>query len=110
MAAEKEVTRTYPAGRDVVYPALVRAMTNVGGVKIKQTDNERGIVEARTGVTIWSWGENLEAWVATLAPDATAVTVKIGLKVGLVGWGQQQRVANKILDALEMELARAERA
>jgi len=107
MAAEKEVTRTYPASRAVVYAALVRAMMNVGGVKIKQHDDERGVVEARTGVTIWSWGENLEAWVATLAPDSTAVTIKIWLKLGLAGWGQQQRVANRILDALDMELSRA---
>ena len=103
--AAKETSRTYEFPRDATYAALERAATRVG-MKVKQSDPERGVVTATTGVTIWSWGERLEARVATVGPSATVVTVTIALKFQLFGWGQQQRVADGLLDEIERELVR----
>jgi hypothetical protein len=101
----KESSRTYDASRDATYAALERAVSRVG-MKVEQTDPQRGVVAATTGVTIWSWGERVEASVAAVGTEAAVVTVTVGLKFQLFGWGQQQRVADGLLDEIQRELVR----
>jgi hypothetical protein len=97
-------SRTYDAPRPIVYAALLRAMTNGARIRVKQADEDRGVIQGSSGMTLWSWGERVEAYVATLGPSSTAVTVEVELKAQLFGWGQQDRVAARILGTLDQEL------
>jgi hypothetical protein len=103
--APRETSRTYDAPGDATYAAVVRAVQRVG-MHVKETDAVRGVVHATTGVTIWSWGERVEVSVAADGPTSTEVTVTIRLKLQLFGWGQQQRVADGLLDEIARELVR----
>jgi|SRR5215207_3750959 len=102
--APKEASRTFDAPRDAVCSAIERAMQRVG-MRMKSADPERAVFTATTGVSIWSWGERVEMWLATLTPMSTAVTVQIALKFQLFGWGQQRRVADGLLDEIGRQLA-----
>src|SRR5829696_6328797 len=101
--APKEASRIFAATGDVTFAAVVRAVERVG-MRVKEIDDTRGVVTATTGVTIWSWGERVEVRLAPAAPSTTNVTVSIALKFQLFGWGQQQRVANGLLDEIGRQL------
>ena len=102
--APKETSRTYDATPADAYAAVERAVTRVG-MKVKHTDPERGVVEATTGVTIWSWGERVTASVTEAGPGSVTVTIAIALKFQVFGWGHQQRVADGLLDEVARQLS-----
>jgi hypothetical protein len=104
--AAKEASRTYAATVDATFAAVVRAV-EVVGMKLGEADDTTGVVCATTGMTIWSWGERVEARVAPVTPTSTAVTVSVRLKLQLFGWGQQQRVADGLLDEIGRQVAAA---
>jgi hypothetical protein len=102
--APKEASRTFAATGDATFGAVLRAIERVG-MKLKEADATIGVVTATTGVTIWSWGERVEVRVASDGPSSTGVTVSIALKFQLFGWGQQQRVADGLLDEIGRQIA-----
>ena len=97
--APKERSRTFAATSDATFAAVLRAVEAVG-MKLAEADDTTGVVTATTGMTIWSWGERVEVRVAPAGPTSTNVTVSIALKFQLFGWGQQQRVADGLLDEI----------
>ena len=104
--APKETSRTYEATTDATFQAVVRAVERVG-MKVKEVDDTRGVVSATTGMTIWSWGERVDVRVVSATSSTTNVTVSIALKFQLFGWGQQQRVADGLLDEIGRQLVTA---
>ena len=102
--APKEASRTFDATGDATFAAVLRAVEAVG-MKLKEADDTRGVVTATTGVTISSWGERVEVRVTPDGPSSSSVTVSIALKFQLFGWGQQQRVADGLLDEIGRQVA-----
>jgi hypothetical protein len=55
---------TFPAGRDEVFQACMKAVSQCG-FRIARSNPESGQIEARAGMGLLSWGENITITVST---------------------------------------------
>ena len=105
--APKETSRTYDATPADVYAAVERAVDAGGHEGEARRSRHAAWSTATTGVTIWSWGERVDR--VRVTPKRvrlrSTVTIAIALKFQVFGWGQQQRVADGLLDEIGRQVA-----
>ena len=101
----KSETRLFPGAYDIVFrtvcdAALAEAMT------VKLADPGAGLIRLSTGMSLATWGENLDV---NLRPAASGVevTVHSALKVGLVDWGRNRENIEKLFRRVAGLLAAA---
>ena len=76
------------------------------GMKLRSQDRLIGRVTATTGMSLFSYGENITVAVQALDPASSSVTVASDLKVGLNIGGTQRhsRNFNNVIDAVSGRL------
>ena len=107
MAAEKRgETRSYQKSFSEVFSAITKALDDLK-IGIGSKNEEEGIINISTGLTIFSTGGEGVIEVKSV-PDTNETTVAIGIKpkmkTVLIDWGQASRETRQIFSKIEEHL------
>lgn len=96
----------FPVSADDAWSALVRVAGQLG--KVKESDRFLKRMTIGTGMSAFSWGENVTVQVQDAGPGACDVFVSSGLKLGVnvAGAGRNNKNVDKVVAALSRELQR----
>lgn len=91
---------TFPAGRDEVFQACMKAVSQCG-FRIARSNPESGQIEARAGMGLLSWGENITMTVSTEG----RVDIKSSFpKIQLIDYGKNRANVDALFSALGLLL------
>jgi hypothetical protein len=102
----KEGEGQFPYPRDEVFDAVLQAIANTKGMKLKESDRATGQIVAKTSVSLASWGETIRLEVAERGPQSAVVRMASTLKAQLVDWGKNRRNIEKLMAEVTTVLER----
>ena len=77
----------FPFKRDIVFDAVCKAVPNIDGMKIDNSDKLSGRIMVKAGVTLWSWGENIPIQLTSISETKTKVQITSAPKTGAMFGG-----------------------
>jgi hypothetical protein len=87
----------FPAGMDEVFPACVKAVSQCG-FRIARSDPEAGRIEARSKISMPSWGEKIT--ITTSAAGRVDIKSKC-YWFQVIDWGKNKANVGALFSALE---------
>ncbi len=96
--------RTFEHPYPAVFDALVAILPAVK-FSLMTADRGAGRIEARTRVTLRSWGENVVVYVGAVDATRSTVVMDSTLRFGMLPWGAHKRNFTTVLAALDRYLA-----
>jgi len=97
-------SRDYDTTKDEAFNEALNAL-KVLGFEIKKTDKTEGLIEAKKGASIWTWGENIKISVISLKKGCS-VYVESRVKYQIVDYGKNRENVVKILTELNRRIKR----
>ena len=106
--ASQSTQQKFPFPYDAVFDAVVASVDDVG-FSLKSEDRVIGRVVASTGMSLFSWGENVTVVVEKVSDASTLVAIDSSLKVGVNLAGNHRHTANfeKLIAATSKRLQSA---
>ena len=103
--ANQATQQKFPFGYETVFDGLVKVIPNVG-MKLKSQDKVIGRLTASTGMSLFSYGENMTIVVEKIDEKSTTISIESALKVGinLAGAHRHSKNFNKLIEALSQHL------
>lgn len=97
MAAKFEQTRKFKGSKDKLFKYCKKAL-KVSGFKIKDEDEYEGMLKAKSGMNLRSWGEKIKITIS----DEGDVTVKseCALPTQITSLGKNEKNVNKFFSNL----------
>jgi hypothetical protein len=92
------VQLTFPVPPEVLWNALPVGVATLRGAS-PWYDRPRGTVSFKTGMTFFSWGQNVTGLVSQ-SERGSVLTVTTSLKFGLFDWGEGKRLAHRFAAAV----------
>jgi hypothetical protein len=93
---------SYPVAK--VIDAALRVVTDLR-YKIDNVDRQNGIVSFKTGMSLFSWGQEVSILVVEDGPDKCSVDIGNKLKVGIqMPGGEAARLRTKIFGLIDQKL------
>lgn len=87
---DKEGNLEVPYKKDDVYNAIVESIPRIKGMNITKSDKMRGYFQINSGMTLFSWGENLEITLKD-SLGGTIISVSSSNKIILDIYGKNKR-------------------
>jgi predicted RNA-binding Zn-ribbon protein involved in translation (DUF1610 family) len=122
MSADNFGEAEFPFGKETVFSALLRAIPSVDGMSVHSSDLMSGRIIVKAGVSLFSWGENVQINLVESSPSRTVVRVGSSSKLGVSGggfmdadgfftsgdltFGKHRKNVDRIFSALSSELSR----
>lgn len=105
--ASQSTQQKFPFGFDDVFAGVIEVIPETG-MKLKSQDKVIGRITASTGMSVFSWGENLIIVVEAVADQVTLVGIESALKFGanLAGAHRHQKNFNALIEKLSIHLQR----
>ncbi len=100
MPVSHQDSMTFPAGRDEVFQACMKAVSQCG-FRIAESKPGAGQIEARTRMGLRSWGENITITVST---EGTADIKSSCRGIQVVDYGKNKANVNELFSALRLLL------
>ena len=99
--ASQATQQKFPFAYDDVFDGLTQVLPALG-MSVKEADKVIGRITASTGMSLFSWGENLSLVVERTDESSSLVSIESGLKVGINAGGahRHQKNFNNIISAL----------
>ena len=97
--------RTYDREANDVFQAFYYAVDEQPGWRGLRGDSRTGVIDARTGVGIRSWGEVIQVFVQSLGPGKTLVTMSSRVKMQLFDWGKNKQNIERVFSEAEARLS-----
>jgi hypothetical protein len=88
-----------PAPPEAVWNALPAGVAALRG-SAPVYDRPRGTLSFKTGMTLFTWGQKVTVLVSPAEGGGSVLTITTNLKVGLVGWGEGNRLSRRFADAV----------
>lgn len=103
--ASQGTQQKLPFSYDAVFDGIVAVMPTIG-FSLKSQDRVIGRITAGTGMSLFSWGENLAIVVEKVDDRSTLVSIESTLKVGInvTGAHRHAKNFNKLIEALSWHL------
>jgi hypothetical protein len=103
--SNQETRQKFPFPYDDVFDGLIQVLSDLD-MKVKDTDKMIGRINASTGMSMFSWGENLSLIVEKIDESSCIVGIESGLKVGFNAGGahRHQKNFNNIISSLSKHL------
>jgi len=76
----------FPYSRDRVFDAMLKAIPTVG-MTVDRHDRAAGLIAAKAGVSLMSWGENIPISITEVGPTKTRVAITSTPKTGVLFGG-----------------------
>jgi hypothetical protein len=96
MPASNNSSITFPAGRDEVFQACIRAVSQCG-FRIAESDPESGLIKAVAKMSMRSWGETI---TITISADGRTDVKSSCRSIQLIDYGKNKANVNAVLAAL----------
>ena len=74
----------FPFNKDTVFEAICKAVPSVDGMKIETADKLTGRIMVKTGMSLWSFGENIPIQLSSITETKTKVQIKSSPKSGFL--------------------------
>ena len=74
-------------------------------INISYESKSKWIIQASTGASLFSWGEEVEITFKAIAASKTKVSVKSEASAQLFSWGKDSENETKILNALQKKVS-----
>jgi hypothetical protein len=87
-----------------VVDATLRTLTQLQ-YKIDSVDRQNGIINFKTGMSIWSWGQELSILVTEIGANDSKVDFGNRLRLGAVDWGEASRLRTKLIGLIDQNLS-----
>jgi hypothetical protein len=100
MPASHQSSMTFPAGRDEVFQACIKAVSQCG-FRIVESSPEAAQIEARTRMGMRSWGENIKIIIGA---DGTADIKSSCRGIQVIDYGKNKANVNALFSALGLLL------
>ncbi len=103
--ASQATQQKFPFPYEDVFNGLTQVLPAIG-MNVKETDKVIGRINASTGMSMFSWGENLSLIVDKIDESSCVVGIESDLKMGmnLAGAHRHHKNFNKIISALSKHL------
>ena len=103
--ANQATQQKFPFAYECVYDGLNEVLPKLG-ITVKNADKIIGRVTASTGMSLFSWGENLTFVVEKIDATTTQLSIESSLKVGInaAGAHRHQKNFNDAVMALSKHL------
>lgn len=103
--ASQSTQQRFPFPYDEVFDGLVAVIPDIG-FSLKSQDRVIGRITATTGVSLFSWGENLTIVAEKIDEKNTLVGLESALKLGMNVAGAHRHAKNfdKLIEALSGHL------
>jgi len=95
-------TRRYPNTYNDVFSAILQAIVYCGFQK-ESADRSSGYIVASAGVSLRSWGEDIEIRVSE-ADNGTNVSMSSSARAQLIDWGKSRENIDRLFAAIERYL------
>ena len=100
MPASHQASMTFPAGRDEVFQACMRAVSQCG-FRVADSDPETGQIEAKARMGMRSWGENI---TINISAEGRADIKSSCRGIQLIDYGKNKANVNALFSALGLLL------
>jgi hypothetical protein len=100
MAQARSDSRTFTGERQAVWDAALESARQ-GGMKVKSADALTGKLELSKGVSMRTWGEDVEVSVQPHGEGQVEVSASAKAKWQLVDWGQNKKTLDGYFFRLE---------
>ena len=91
----------FPEPKEKVFKAVIEAVGNLKGFKVKDNDEYMGRVVVKAGISAFSWGETVPVQISSISDNETSVSLTSGETMGWAtsgyDFGKNQRNIEKIL-------------
>ncbi len=103
--ASQATQQKFPFKYEAVFDGIVTVIPNLG-MTVKSQDKVIGRITASTGMSLFSWGENLTIVVDRIDENSTLVGIESALKVGVNTAGNHRHMKNfnKLIETLSQML------
>ncbi|GEM_PF-296991 len=103
--ASQSTHQKFPFPYDIVYDETLNVIPEVG-LRLKEEDKMLGRIVANTGMSLFSWGENIVIIIEKQNEGTTIVGIESSLKLGInvAGAHRHQKNFNEIISALSKRL------
>ncbi len=94
----------FPMNKNQVFDAVCSAVPQISGMKIESADKLQGRIIVKSGMSLFSWGENIPIQLIEVSENKTRVQITSSPKTGLMfggadDMGKNRRNLEKILSA-----------
>jgi len=93
----------YDASYENVFDAAKKALEDCN-FKVKEANKKTGEITASAGISLVSWGENIDISISEIGKNKTRVGIYSGAKAQLVDWGKSEKNVHKFFAALDRRL------
>lgn len=102
MAKSATGKRMFNCDANTVYALVLKAVAEMKGVSVKSSDPGSRTIEAKSGVTLTSWGEAISIRIVPVREDCCEVEVTSSsvLVTTLIDYGKNQSNVDKIFQTL----------
>ncbi|MDD3945881.1 MAG: hypothetical protein WC446_07690 [Candidatus Paceibacterota bacterium] len=77
----------FPIAKEKVYEALCQAIPTISGMKLESADKLLGRIMVKTGVSLFSWGENIPIQLLEVSENKTRIQITSSPKTGIMFGG-----------------------
>jgi len=99
MPASHQSSMTFPAARDEVFQACMKAVSQCG-FRVVESNPEAGQIKARTRMGLRSWGEN----ITIISADGRADIKSSCRGIQVIDYGKNKANINALFSALRLLL------
>jgi hypothetical protein len=98
--------RTYDREANEVFQAFYYAIDGQPGWLGIRGDSRAGIIDVKTRMSLWSWGEVMQVWVRSLGPGKTLVTMssRVRLPLQVIDLWRNKRNIERVFSAAQERL------
>jgi len=77
----------FPFSKEIVFDTMYKVIPTVKGMKIESTDKLQGRIIVKSGVSLFSWGENIPIQLISVSENRTKVQITSSPKTGIMFGG-----------------------
>ena len=77
----------FPIAKEKVFEALCQAIPTISGMKLESADKLLGMIIAKAGVSLFSWGENITIQLLEVSENKTRIQITSSPKTGIMFGG-----------------------
>lgn len=96
--------KEYYYSKHIVFTTMIDAISNNRSLKLGVFEEPSGVIRAKTGVSIYSWGEYLTINITEVTSDSCIVKVQSTAKAQLATWGKNDTNCALIFRILDYAL------
>jgi hypothetical protein len=86
-----------------VFEAAKKALEDCN-FEVKEANEKTGEISASAGMTLLSWGENIDISISEIGKNQTRVGIYSGAKAQFIDWGKSEKNVHKFFAALDRRL------